>query len=46
MRNFINVELFSVNTLSKNYTSNTTEIRATAVNFSGKGVGKYQAKEN
>lgn len=29
---------FSVNTLSKNYTSNTTEIRATAVNFSGKGV--------
>ncbi|HEH4843526.1 TPA: phage tail protein, partial [Campylobacter jejuni] len=28
---------FNVNVVSKNYTSNTTEVRASAVNFSGKG---------
>ncbi|ECQ1862347.1 TPA: phage tail protein, partial [Campylobacter coli] len=27
---------FSVNVVSKNYTSNTTEVRASAINFSGK----------
>lgn len=36
---------FNVNVVSKNYTSNTTEVRASAVNFSGKGNANIKEKK-
>ncbi|ELS5003505.1 phage tail protein, partial [Campylobacter coli] len=36
---------FSVNVVSKNYTSNTTEVRASAINFSGKGNVNIKEKK-
>lgn len=36
---------FSVNVVSKNYISNTTEVRASAVNFSGKGSTNIKEKK-
>ncbi|EAJ3020622.1 phage late control D family protein, partial [Campylobacter coli] len=36
---------FSVNVVSKNYTSNTTEVRASAINFSGKGSVNIKEKK-